>query len=123
MYRPTTECWNFWLCFILCATNIDEQSPITYTKYSTFTLCLAKKNAALQPNEAIPTDASTSQVQPVAVVDDTPANAGDSGNPIQEFDNNERNRKIFDELFDLLFEVPDMTGEYLSILYSFLYKI
>lgn len=87
-------------------TNADKQSPTTYIH--TFILCLVKKKAAPPQIETTPENAS--QVQPVVVDADSTANAGS----IVEFDDNEHNRQVLDELFELLLEVPLMNGEYIS---------
>lgn len=73
--------------------------------------CLVKENAAPQLKETTPEDTSTPHVQPVTVYEDSPANASDTRNSILEFENNEHNRQVLDELFDLLLEVSDMAGE------------
>lgn len=88
---------------------VDKQSPITHIDIFT---SIAKGNAT-------PHDASTPQAQPATVDDDSPTNAGNSEDPILEFEDNEHNHQVLDELFELLLEVPEMTGEYILILIVF----
>lgn len=97
---------DFRLCF-MSTSNPQSHTLINLHLHS----CLVKENAAPQLNETTPEDTSTPHVQPVTVYEDSPVNASDTRNSILEFENNEHNRQVLDELFDLLLEVSDMTGE------------
>lgn len=69
-------------------------------------LFLGTKKAATRQSKSTPENGS-SQVQSRAVADGVPQ-------AIIDFEDNEKNRKILDELFELLLEDPCINGEHTS---------